>query len=119
VTNGSFDRAALWNRLGGDAELLRELVVIFSQESPGLLHSIGAAIEERSFQDVQKLSHKLKGSALQFSGVKAAALAASLEQMGVRRKLDGADQVFSELEQEVAYLTRSLKSMASEKELRW
>jgi len=111
LKSSSFDPAALWNRLNGDVDLLRDLVQIFSTERPGLLRNIGTAIQHNSFADVQKFSHKLKGSALQLSGSGVAALAASLEQMGARKSLEGAARIFSELEQEAAKLERSLQSM--------
>jgi len=111
----SFDPAALWARLNGDVDLLRELVQIFSQESPHLLENISAAIERGSCEEVRKFSHKLKGSALQFSGSGVATLAASLEQMGEHNKLEGAALVFSDLEREVANLEKSLHSMAEGK----
>jgi len=114
LKSSSFDPAALWARLNGDLELLRELVQIFSREHPRLLENISAAIERGSCEDVRKFSHKLKGSALQFSGSGVATLAASLEQMGEHRKLEGAARVFSDLEREVANLAKSLHSMAEE-----
>jgi two-component system, sensor histidine kinase and response regulator len=115
LKSSSFDPQALWDRLGGDMELLRELVEIFLGECPGLLRDIAAAIREGSFDDVRKFSHKLKGSALQFSGKGVAAVAASLEKMGQAKSLRGADQVFSDLEHEVAVLSQSLQSIAGEK----
>lgn len=115
LKSSSFDPQALWDRLGGDMELLRELVEIFLGECPGLLRDIAAAIREESFDDVRKFSHKLKGSALQFSGKGVAAVAASLEKMGQAKSLRSADQVFSDLEHEVAVLSQSLQSIAGEK----
>ncbi|HEY6351843.1 MAG TPA: Hpt domain-containing protein [Candidatus Angelobacter sp.] len=115
LKSSSFDPLALFRRLDGDIELLRDLLQIFSEESPMLLKKIGAAIQHGSFEDVRKLSHKLKGSALQFSGSRMASLAASLEQMGIRQSLEGAAGIFSDLEQEVANLQRSLQSLADGK----
>jgi HPt (histidine-containing phosphotransfer) domain-containing protein len=111
----SFDPAALWERLGGDVELLRDLVAIFCEEYPTLLENLRAAIEQHSFSNVQKFSHKLKGSALQFSGASVAKLATFLEEMGESHSLDGAPRIFARLQQEVADLVRSLRAMASEK----
>jgi HPt (histidine-containing phosphotransfer) domain-containing protein len=116
LKSSSFDPRSLWERVDGDAELLRELVGIFLEECPGLLRSIAAAIEQQSFDDVRKFSHKFKGSALQLSGSGAAALAASLEQMGQEKSLQGANQVFSELERETEVLAQSLRSIACRKE---
>jgi HPt (histidine-containing phosphotransfer) domain-containing protein len=115
LKNSGFDPRALWDRVDGDAELLRELVDIFVDESPGLLQSIGAGIQQGAFDDVRKFSHKLKGSALQFSGTGAAALAESLERMGRDQSLQGADQVFARLEKEIADLIQSLQSITSGK----
>ena len=63
----TFDSAALWERVNRDMELLRDLVDLFAQQYPALLEGIETAIEQRSFADLQKVSHKLKGSLLQFS----------------------------------------------------
>lgn len=112
MKGSGFDPAALFRRLDGDIELLRDLLRIFSEESPLLLQNINQAIQHSSFEDVRKLSHKLKGSALQFSGSRVADLAASLEEMGAHQSLEGAARVYSDLEQEVANLERSLQSVA-------
>lgn len=113
LKTSGFDPAALFRRLDGDIQLLRDLVQIFSEECPLLLERINSAIQHGAFEDVRRLSHKLKGSALQFSGSGVANLAGSLEQMGARQTLEGAPQIFSNLEQEAARLQRSLQSMAT------
>lgn len=112
LKTSSFDPARLWDRVNGDKQLLRDLVKIFAQESPRMLEQIRVAIKQSAFADVQNLSHKLKGSVLQFCGVKAIELAASLEQMGERKSLQHAHRLFSDLELEIASLTRSLQTMA-------
>lgn len=111
LKSSSFDPSALFKRLDGDIELLRDLLRIFSEEAPLLLQKIKLAIQRGAFEDLRKLSHKLKGSALQFSGSQVAALAASLEEMGAHQSLEGATRVLSDLEREVANLERSLQSM--------
>ena len=113
LKSSGFDPGALFKRLDGDLELLRDLVQIFSQDSPLLLQKIDGAIKNRAFEDVRKLSHKLKGSALQFSGSRVASLAASLEDMGAHQTLEGAGRVLSDLKREVSSLERSLQRMAT------
>lgn len=116
LKSGTFDPQTLWDRVNGDMELLQELVAIFLDEYPTLLQSIATAIQQKSFEQVLKSSHKLKGSALQFSGTGVGALAASLEQMGREKSLQDAEQVFSDLERETIALTKSLQSMISGKD---
>jgi HPt (histidine-containing phosphotransfer) domain-containing protein len=115
LKSGGFDPQALWDRVNGDVELLRELVEIFVHEYPLLLQKIEVALDHKSFEDVYKLSHKLKGSALQFSAARVAALAASLEKMGAEKSLEDADQVFARLQEELAILMQSLDVMSSGK----
>lgn len=112
LKGSGFDPAALFRRLDGDIELLRDLLHIFSEESPLLLEKISVAIQQGAFEEVRRLSHKLKGTALQFSSSGVATLAGSLEDMGAHRMLEGAARIFSDLEREVASLERSLQTMA-------
>ena len=107
----SFDPESLWERVNGDADLLRDLVELFSQESPKILQAIGAAIEQGSFIEVQKASHKMKGSALQFSAKGLAAAAAAMEEMARRQDQAGARTMFGAMEREAAKLTNALESM--------
>lgn len=106
-----FDPLSLWERVSRDMDLLRDLVELFAQENPELLLSIKVAIEQRSFADVQKFSHKLKGSALQFSGKLVVAAAGTLEEMGRTETLEGADKVMVTLDFEVLRLMEALKMM--------
>jgi len=107
----SFDYAALWERVNRDMELLRDLVDLFAQQYPALLEGIETAIEQRSFADLQKVSHKLKGSLLQFSAQQAAPIAGKLEEMGRNKKLEGAGQALARLKAEIARLLPALESM--------
>ena len=70
-----FDQETLWNRVAGDLELLRELVDLFAAEAPRMLARIEQAIKDGSPSDLEKASHKIKGSMLQFSAHAATAIA--------------------------------------------
>jgi len=107
----SFDPAALWQRVNGDRQLLVELVELFMQECPRLLQNIRSSIEQGSFTDIQKFSHKLKGSALQFSGRGAAAAAGALEDAAKGKSLQEAERLFAKLSEEIIHLMPLLRSM--------
>src|SRR5579872_665744 len=111
LTTDSFDPVSLLERVNGDAELLRDLVDLFSQEYHRLLQSLRTAVEQRSAADIQKLSHKLKGSLLQFSGRESVAAAGKLEEMGKAKTLECVVQVFTKLEKAVDILIADLRSM--------
>jgi HPt (histidine-containing phosphotransfer) domain-containing protein len=107
----NFDFESLSERIGGDMELLRELVDLLTQECPSMLAEIARAVKEGNASDLHRASHKMKGSVLQFSARKAAAIAGTLEEMGSRGSMEGAAQEYAALETEVAALLQALKSM--------
>jgi HPt (histidine-containing phosphotransfer) domain-containing protein len=106
-----FDPESLWDRIDGDLDLLRDLIDIFAKEYPGILLRIESAISRGEGNELQKASHKLKGSVLQFSASSAAAAAANLEDMGKRGSLEGAGACLVKLKSEVGSLMESLNSM--------
>jgi HPt (histidine-containing phosphotransfer) domain-containing protein len=107
----TLDSVALWERVNQDTELLRDLVDLFEQQCPVLLNDIESAIGKGSCVDLQKVSHKLKGSLLQFSAQRAAPIASELEAMGKNGKMEGAEEAFAELKAEVARILPALKAM--------
>jgi HPt (histidine-containing phosphotransfer) domain-containing protein len=108
------DWPSLRRRVGGDLGLLREMLSIFADEYPTMLDNLEQAIRRGDFVAAEKLSHKLKGSLLQFSARAAAETAARLEKMGKLKTLDDAGTVLEELRRELEELMLSLKALVSE-----
>jgi HPt (histidine-containing phosphotransfer) domain-containing protein len=106
-----FDALAVLERVNHDMDLLRDLVELFCQQYPELLRSIDRAIGQQEFLEVEKLSHKLKGSLLQFSAQRAISSARGLEEMGKRKTLEGASEAFARLGIEVTLLAQALHTM--------
>ena len=106
-----FDPDALWNRVHGDVNMLRELVEVFATEVPGMLARIEKAIQHRSPSDLEKASHKIKGSMLQFSAHAAAAIALQLEEIGQIGSMAGTESLLQKLRQEISELQQTLHAM--------
>lgn len=106
-----FDSDALWNRVHGDVTLLRELVDVFAAEIPGMLARIEKAIKQGSPSDLEKASHKIKGSMLQFSAHAAAAIALQLEETGRIGSMAGTESLVQRLRQEISEVQQSLHAM--------
>jgi HPt (histidine-containing phosphotransfer) domain-containing protein len=106
-----FDPDALWNRVHGDVTLLRELVVLFAMEVPVMLAKIEKAIKQGSPSDLEKASHKIKGSMLQFSAHAAANIARQLEENGRIGSMAGAGNLLQNLRQEISELEQTLDAM--------
>lgn len=109
-----FDVDALWNRLHGDLALLRELVELFTVEVPEMLDKIEKAIKQGSPSGLEKASHKVKGSMLQFSAHAAAAIALQLEENGRTGSMAGVEELFQKLRQEISGLQQALHAMVQD-----
>jgi HPt (histidine-containing phosphotransfer) domain-containing protein len=106
-----FDPNALWNRVHGDVSLLRELVNLFAAEIPGMLAGIEKAIKQGSPSDLEKASHKIKGSMLQFSAHAAAAIALQLEENGRIGSMASTGSLSQKLREEISELQQTLNAM--------
>lgn len=108
------DAEALKNRVDGDLDLLRDLVALFAEEAPRLLGQIELAIQQGSAIELEKASHKMKGSVLQFSAAAAASAAHELEQKGKSGSVAGAEEMLDRLRDEIALLEEALRTMLSD-----
>ena len=107
-----FDPDALWHRVHGDVTLLRELVELFDSEVPEMLARIDKAIKNALPSDLEKASHKIKGTMLQFSAHVAASIALKLEKNGQIGAMAGAAELLQKLQQEVSEVQKALHAMA-------
>jgi HPt (histidine-containing phosphotransfer) domain-containing protein len=76
-----------------------------------MLARIQEAIAQGSASDLEKASHKIKGSVLQFSAHAAAAAANELEEKGRNGSVAGAEPLLSKLRNEIDLLEGTLNSM--------
>ena len=61
------DRSQVLERVGGDKELLAEVVGLFLEDCPKLFEQMSAAIRRGDAEELQKVAHTLKGSVGNFS----------------------------------------------------
>ena len=113
LKDAEFDTGTLWDRVNGDAALLRDLVAIFAAQGPELLSEIRMAIDQGSPDCLRRASHKMRGSALQFSAPDAAALAGTLERLGKEGTLEGAREALLKLQKSFQALISRLQVMVN------
>jgi two-component system sensor histidine kinase/response regulator len=109
----SFDATEALERAGDDRELMARLVDIFRAESPRMLGDIRASVSARDAAALHRAAHALKGAVGNFSAAKCVELALKLEHMGHEGSIEGAPEVFTELEQAVATFERDLARFAT------
>ena len=105
-----FDERELMERLGGDREILREVVAIFRHSTPDLVAEIQTAIEARDLTRLRGAAHTLKGAAGNLSAKRIAALATELETAALASDVALAAHYFPRLAAEAEELLTILSS---------
>ncbi len=103
-----FDAQSSLERLGGDADLFRNLILFFEEDCPPLLEKIGKSIENRNTAELERAAHSLKGLAANFSAKRAVAAAAEMEELGREGDLERAGQQLPQLCQQMGELIDAL-----------
>jgi two-component system, sensor histidine kinase and response regulator len=105
------DRGVAMARVGGDAELLTELAVLFLEEYPRTLGALHSAMERGDLKGVERAAHGLKGSVANFGARPAVEAALQLEQLGRDQKLSEVSQALCSLELALAALRGELSAL--------
>jgi CheY-like chemotaxis protein len=105
---GELDANELSAVTGGDADLLREVVQIFREDSAQTLTELGMGVERGDPECVRRAAHTLRGSMGVFGARSAVALAERLESMGRDGTLADAPEAVVALERMIDALKREL-----------
>jgi PAS domain S-box-containing protein len=112
--------AITWNiaqtaeRLGGDEELLHEVVEIFLEEGPKQMTTLRHAIADGDAECIEKTAHSLRGE-LGYLGIsQVSQKARELEEMGRKHDLQHTAEVFAAFETGIAGVLLSMRGMDAE-----
>jgi HPt (histidine-containing phosphotransfer) domain-containing protein len=95
-------------RMGGDQQLLQQIVQFFQEDAPEYLSRLRAAVDGRNPEGVLHAAHSLHGLVATF-GAEAAALAAlRLEDIGRSGDLSSVNEAVGALEDEISRLQTAL-----------
>ncbi|MCP9470702.1 MAG: response regulator [Nitrospira sp.] len=104
----TFDLTALEANLGGDHQLIRQLVVLFVDQHQTRLAEIKTGLETGDATTVERAAHTLKGAAGNLRAGKVASAAGRIEELARQGRLDDATAAYPRLESEVLRLVRIL-----------
>jgi two-component system sensor histidine kinase/response regulator len=105
------DRNDVLERVGGDEELLHEIIGIFLEEYPSLIAGIRSAVEKQDARSLERSAHNLKGSVCNFGARSATQAALELELMGRKGETHSAGPVVEALELELISLHNALNDL--------
>ena len=87
----------VWNedialqRLGGDRQMLADLIGFFSEDAPMLRTAMDTAIESNNFAELQRAAHSLKGLLANFEATAAITVAQPIEHAAAKEDLSDVD----------------------------
>jgi signal transduction histidine kinase/DNA-binding response OmpR family regulator len=91
VDTNIFDRKSLMERVGGNEEILQNIIQLFLQETPKQLNDIEAKLAEGDIKAATNGAHSIKGSAGNFGAQEMREAAYCLEQLCLEKQLDKAN----------------------------
>lgn len=92
----------------GDRSLLRDIAEAFLEEHPRRIDEIRRAIDTADWELLHRAAHTIKGSMRYFSAHAVFDRAFGLEQLAASQSLEGAEEIFALLKQELAKLVPHL-----------
>lgn len=98
----------LLSRVGGDLELLKEVLVLFREDCPRLMQAIREGLHNGDFNAVSRAAHALKGSASNFDAADVTDLAHLIEARAAECDLEASRSTFAILEVAVTALLSRL-----------
>jgi CheY-like chemotaxis protein len=108
ASSQSFDHAGMLRRLGGDAGLVRDIVVIFAEDCPRLVDVLRQAVAARDAAAIERGAHALKGSASNLGAGALVEAARALEVLGRLQALDGSRAALAHLQREANALLSAI-----------
>ena len=105
------DRSVALSRVGGDADLLREVIALFLDDYPLSLELIRTSIVQGDGASLERHAHSLKGSVSTFGAQEVFDAALALEKQGRTRDLSTAEASLRDLEQALDALRPELESL--------
>ncbi len=109
-TKGIFDPVQMYQNIGRDNELFRQLVCLFLDRHQDMLTDIRTALAAADATTVERMAHTFKGTAGNLCASEVALTAGRLEAVGRLNTLHDAAPVYAQLELEVTRLIRVLGS---------
>ena len=104
-----FDAAAMLRNIGGDTDLLEQLVEMFLQRHQTMLEAIRAALADRDQVAVEQAAHALKGTASNLCASEVVLYAGQLEAFGRLGTLVEGPMIYTQLEKAVLRLLQLLE----------
>ena len=110
ISGPVFERQKVLFNLGGDEELLEQLIGMYIEDEPRLFADIEAAVIEGDAEALHNAAHALKGAVSNFCAGRAQTGAMHLERIGREKRMADAPQALETLRTELAALRKAFEA---------
>lgn len=107
------DQERALENVGGNHEILQEMIELFIGECPKQMHEIESAHADGDLQRLTRSAHTLKGSVALFAADAATEAAKRIEFMGRNNNVDEFDAAWAELQEDIDQLMSALGEIRS------
>ena len=104
-----FDPQVALGQVGGDQELLKEIISVLTQQYPKQLREVRECIEKNDAAGVGQVAHRIKGAVGNFGARPAFEAAVRLEEIGKSGDLSEAESALTALKTELERLEQELR----------
>lgn len=106
------DIEAALTRLGGDRELLHDMLEFFTEDVPPLLQQIRTSLGEQDADQLERAAHSLKGLLANFdAGGQVVSMAAELQEQGSKGNFQSAAKLIPRLERRSIRMVREAETI--------
>ncbi len=105
-----FDLDEALENIGGDMDLLKEILEIFLDDYPNQMEQIQKGILAGDSKAVEQAAHSLKGSVANFAAGRAREAAYRVEVLGREGNLGEAKEALADLEREIGELEAAMNA---------
>jgi HPt (histidine-containing phosphotransfer) domain-containing protein len=114
VPEPAWSAAQMIERLGGDAELARQLVTLFLAEYPHLIEGLRTSLAAGRATEVSRAAHAVKGCLANFIESGPHETAFEIERLGREGRLHPAPALLARLEREVAAIVPCMQAFEAD-----
>ena len=107
------DRTLALERMGGDAELLKDVLRLFTEHAPRWLEEAQLALHADDGKTLKRLAHTVKNAADNLGARSIVNLAQSLEEQAEKSDLTSLDELLTTISEEVERLLLEISAMSA------
>ena len=98
------DKDLALENMGGDENLLKEVLVIYQEEAPKKMCNLHTAIEESDSEGIMCAAHSLKGASANIGAVSVRDIASEIEMAGRDKRISAITELVDRLHEELCRL---------------